>query len=142
MQLAPDDLTPGMFVTVLDTENPPRHEGAGPVPPKPTKDYTASGAVLRVVSLSLPFVLVQNMTPGMLRGPRMFPVDLRRSRLAALNDDYVRAAIGKPPAVDRPISTADASVIDGVEDGADQKDADAPSEKDFGSGIYFLGGGS
>jgi len=140
MQLAPDDLTPGMFVTVLETENPPRHEGAGPVPPKPTKDYTASGSVLRVISLSLPFVLVQNMTPGMLRGPRMFPVDLRRSRLAPLSDDYVRAAIGEPPALDRPISSIDASVIEPLESGDDAPHT--PSEKDFGSGIYFLGGGS
>jgi len=140
MQLAPDDLTPGMFVTVLETENPPRHEGVGPTPAKVSKDYTASGAVLRVISLSLPFVLVQNMTPGMLRGPRMFPVDLRRSRLAPLSDEYVRAAIADPPALDQPISPIDASVIEGGRD--TPKDRAAPSEKDFGSGIYFLGGGS
>lgn len=146
MQLAADDLTPGMFVTVLETEGPPRPEPGRPGPPRETKDYTAAGAVLRVISLSLPFVLVQNMTPGILRGPRMFPVDLRRSRLASLSDEYVRAAMGDPPAMDEPISLIDAEVIDG--DPEHQSDpgrqrtsrTDAPSDQDFGGGIYFLGG--
>ncbi len=140
MQLAPDDLTPGMFVTVLETEGPARHEGPGALPPKPTKDYTAAGAVLRVISLSLPFVLVQNMTPGMLRGPRMFPVDLRRSRLSPLSDEYVRAAIGEPPSVNEAISPIDASVIEGDGEPEEKPERDA-GEQGFG-GIYFLGGGS
>ncbi len=139
MQLAPDDLTPGMFVTVLETENPPRHEGPG-LPAKPTKDYTAAGAVLRVISISLPFVLVQNMAPGMLRGPRMFPVDLRRSRLSTLADEYVRAAIGEPPAVSEPISEVDAGIIEGRAASRRDDAPKAPSVDDFGTGIYFLGG--
>ncbi len=146
MQLAADDLTPGMFVTVLESEGPPRPDPARPGPPRETKDYTAAGAVLRVISLSLPFVLVQNMTPGMLRGPRMFPVDLRRTKLASLSDEYVRAAMGDPPALDEPISLIDAEVIDGEPetDGDPGRSktsrTDAPSEQDFGGGIYFLGG--
>jgi len=139
MQLAPDDLTPGLFVTLLETEAPARHEGPTAAP---AKDYTAAGAVLRVISVSLPFVLVQNMTPGMLRGPRMFPVDLRRSNLSALSDDYVRAAIADPPSTTEPISLIDAEIIQGAnqdDGGSDGPNADHPGN-DFGSGIYFLGG--
>ena len=134
MQLAPDDLTPGLFVTLLETEAPARHEGPTAAP---AMDYTAAGAVLRVISVSLPFVLVQNMTPGMLRGPRMFPVDLRRSNLSALSDDYVRAAIADPPPTTEPISLIDAEIIQGANQ--DDEGADDPGT-DFGSGIYFLGG--
>lgn len=146
MQLAADDLTPGMFVTILDTEAPARHqEGPGAAPPgtsKASRDYTGSGAVLRVLSMSLPFVLVQNMTPGMLRGPRVFPVDLRRSRLTVLADEYVRSAIGDPPPLDEAISPIDAGIIDEAGAAPDDDDPKTPSEKDFGGGIYFLGGGS
>jgi hypothetical protein len=144
MQLAADDLAPGLFVTVLETDGPPRPEPGPPGRVRETKDYTAAGAVLRVVSVSLPFVLVQNMTPGMLRGPRMFPVDLRRSKLAAISDDYVRAAIGEPPAMDEPISLLDAEVIEGHPEADSSKNASgeaAPGDQGFGgSGIYFLGG--
>lgn len=136
MQLAADDLVPGMFVTVLDTEG--KHEPQGPGG-KPGKDYTAAGAVLRVISVSLPFVLVQNMTPGMLRGPRMFPVDLRRSRLSSISDEYVRAAIGDPPSIHEPISPIDAGVISREDDTPDTP-APGAREEGFGGGIYFLGG--
>lgn len=145
VQLAADDLTPGMFVTILDTEAPSRRHPEVPGAPRPDgdRDYTGSGAVLRVLSMSLPFVLVQNMTPGMLRGPRVFPVDMRRSRLAGLSDEYVRVAIGKPPALDEAISSIDAGVMEaGETSDSHRDDTSTPSEKDFGGGIYFLGGGS
>jgi|GEM_PF-6334070 len=143
MQLAADDLAPGLFVTVLETDGPSRPEPGPPMRARESKDYTGAGAVLRVISVSLPFVLVQNMTPGMLRGPRMFPVDLRRSRLASLSDEYVRAAIGKPPAMDEPISLLDAEVIDGHRSSDPPRESSgepAPGEQGFGGGIYFLGG--
>lgn len=146
MQLAADDLAPGLFVTLLETQGPSRPDAPG-AGGHSSADYTGAGAVLRVISVSLPFVLVQNMTPGMLRGPRMFPVDLRRSKLSTLSNEYVRAAIGEPPSPREPISLIDAGVIERPEPpaesqgGASSKDAErTPSEQDFGGGIYFLGG--
>ncbi|MFG0257463.1 MAG: hypothetical protein ACF8GE_06140 [Phycisphaerales bacterium JB043] len=95
MSLAPDDFTPGMFVTVLDTsvERPHPFAHAAGKETFEMKSYTGAGVVLEVVSTSFPFVLVRNHTRRMMPSPRVFPVDLRRTRLARLSDDYVREAV-------------------------------------------------
>lgn len=99
MSMAPDDFAPGMFVTVLETvvERPHPFPGASGSAVFDSKDYSGAGVVLEVVEVSFPFVLVRNHTQEMLRSPRMFPIDLRRTRLIRLNKEYVRAALAGQP---------------------------------------------
>ena len=99
MSMAPDDFAPGMFVTVLETmvERPHPFPGASGSAVFDAKDYSGAGVVLEVVAVSFPFVLVKNHTQDMLRSPKVFPIDLRRTKLTRLNQEYVRAAVAGQP---------------------------------------------
>ncbi|MFG0276181.1 MAG: hypothetical protein ACF8QF_14110 [Phycisphaerales bacterium] len=117
MALAPDDLTPGMFITVLETtvERPAPGPGGHPSMIE-TKEYAGAGVVLEVVATSFPFVLVRNHTIEIMRSPKVFPLDLRRTKVMRLTEEYVRAAIDIQPG--RQASPAlpappNASMIDG-----------------------------
>jgi hypothetical protein len=116
MALAPDDLTPGLFITVLETvvERPAPTPGGGAAMLE-TKEYAGGGVVLEVVATSFPFVLVRNHTTEIMRSPKAFPLDLRRTKVMRLTEDYVRAALDAQPG--RQASQAhptppDASMID------------------------------
>ncbi len=95
MALAPDDLTPGLFITVLETtvERPAPGPGGG-ASMLEMKEYAGAGVVLEVVATSFPFVLVRNHTIEIMRSPKVFPLDLRRTRVMRLTEEYVRAALG------------------------------------------------
>jgi hypothetical protein len=117
MALAPDDLTPGLYITVLETtvERPAPGPGGG-ASMLEMKEYAGAGVVLEVVATSFPFVLVRNHTIEIMRSPKVFPLDLRRTRVMRLTEEYVRAAIDtqpgrqSAPALPSPPS---ASMIDG-----------------------------
>jgi hypothetical protein len=107
--MAPDDFCPGMFVTVLDTtvERPHPFAHAAGQETFEMKSYTGAGVVLEVVATSFPFILVRNHTTRMLPSPRVFPVDLRRTRLTRLNEEYVQAAMTSQPSQARLDSSTD-----------------------------------
>lgn len=98
MALAPDDLTPGLFITVLETtvERPAPAAGGGAALIE-TKEYAGGGVVLEVVATSFPFVLVRNHTTEIMRSPKVFPLDLRRTKVMRLTEEYVRAALDAQP---------------------------------------------
>ena len=93
MAIAPDDLVPGMFVTVLDTtvERPHPFAQATGKETFEMKDYAGSGVVLQVLATSFPFVLVRNHTTQILPSPKVFPIDLRRSDRVQQVSGYRRA---------------------------------------------------
>jgi hypothetical protein len=99
MAIAPDDLVPGMFVTVLETlvERPHPFAHAAGKETFEMKEYAGSGVVLEVLAISFPFVLVRNHTTLMLPSPKVFPIDLRRTRLSRLQEEYVQAALSTLP---------------------------------------------
>lgn len=106
--LAPDDLAPGMHVTVFGPARPPRRSGQtrrgtgvrvqvpdvvrtlmalqGGGPPAPP------GVPLRVLAVDLPFVLAAPIAAGGGCGG-LLPIDLRRVALAAITDAYVAAVV-------------------------------------------------
>lgn len=104
MTLAPDNIMPGMHVSILETVTRRTRQTDGRV--QESKKYAGAGAVLEVIAVSHPFVLVRSRTPSLLAAPAPFPVDLRRTRLTTLSDDYVRAAIASQP-TPRPGEQAD-----------------------------------
>jgi hypothetical protein len=95
MTLAPDNIMPGMHVSILETVTRRTRQTDGGV--QESKKYAGAGAVLQVIAVSHPFVLVRSRTPSLLASPAPFPIDIRRTRLTTLSDDYVRAAIASQP---------------------------------------------
>lgn len=131
MALAPDDLVPGMFISVLETrvERPHPFPASAGATSFESKEYAGAGVVLEVVAVSFPFVLVRNHTVEIMRSPKVFPLDLRRTRVTRLSEEYVQAAVESqpgrqtPPALPAP---PNAQMIDGPNPlpftwGADQR---------------------
>jgi len=80
MMLAPDDISVGKYITIMEWKS---HE-----------DYSYMGDVLLVKAVSLPFVVVDYLIRGgyvVLSGIRL---DVRRVDFMALSPDYVMAVIG------------------------------------------------
>ena len=106
MTLAPDNISPGMHISILETviQRARKPEGGF----HETKKYAGAGAVLEVIAVSHPFVLVRSCTPALLSAPAPFPIDIRRTRLTTLSDEYVRAALAAQPEVRPPDAGATA----------------------------------
>ena len=95
MTLAPDDLQPDLFLTVSSsTRKKIRLEGSDPEESGDLlfigRDYTAlHGALMRVISVALPYVYCAILLPGdREKGP--VTIDIRSAELMRLDQEVVR----------------------------------------------------
>lgn len=92
-QLAPEDIQSGQFVVVLNEQH---QYACGRCTPDNTPEYVVIEVLLRpdrtrmpriVLSMSLPFVLVENFA-----GKKEL-LDVRKTRLALVSDEFAYAAL-------------------------------------------------